>query len=116
MKNNEELNETMKQKLNETNIIQGDNIKYRNLYLYNMEKLKNSHLNKKENQNKVNDLFSTNSTLIKTIDPNTLTKYFQNMVKNDKLSNVISVECFINLIRFYQCSGKRNRKRKKYRE
>lgn len=72
---NEDLHNKMKDTLNSTNIIQkGDKIKFRNLYCYHMEKIKNSHLEQKNNQNKVNEMFSLHSKMVKTYDPKQLTK------------------------------------------
>lgn len=81
----EDFKEKMTNTLKETNLIHGDKVKFRNVYYYNMEKIKNSHLNGKENQNKVNDMFSLKSMLNDTVDINILTNNLKDMIKNQEL-------------------------------
>lgn len=72
----------MKETLSATEIMQKkDKIKFRNLYCYHMEKIKNSHLQKKTSQNKVNEVFSLHSKMVKTLDPKTLTQKLSEIVK-----------------------------------
>ena len=76
----------MKETLKTTEIMQKDDkIKFRNLYCYHMEKIKNSHLAQKCCQNKVNEVFSMHSKLVKKLDPQTLTKKLCDLVNTKKI-------------------------------
>ena len=76
----------MKDTLHSTNIIQpGDKIKFRNLYCYHMEKIKNCHLEQKDNQNKVNEMFALHSKMVKTFDPKELTQKLTELVNVDNM-------------------------------
>lgn len=90
LENDSDLKSSVLKKLTETNTIQNDNIKYRNVFLYNIEKIKNAHLENKPDHNKVNDLFSMTGSLKKTIDPKTLTNHLQKMLCESKLGNLIN--------------------------
>ena len=80
------MHSKMQDTLNATDIIQkGDRIKFRNLYCYHMEKIKNSHLDKKTSQNKVNEVFSLHSKLTKKLDPKTLTQKLCDLVNTKNI-------------------------------
>lgn len=72
----------MAETLGATEIIQkGDRVKFRNLYYYHVEKIKNAHLAREGSQNKVNEVFSLTSKLAKQLDPKTLTQKLGELVE-----------------------------------
>ena len=82
----------MKDTLNSTNIIQqGDKIKFRNLYCYHMEKIKNCHLEQKDNQNKVNEMFALHSKMVKTLNPKELTRKLCELVNMENMGTLLGV-------------------------
>lgn len=86
LEHDSELQSRMEDTLNATDIIQkGHKIKFRNLYCYHMEKIKNSHLGEKGCQNKVNQVFSLHSKLAKKLDPKTLTQKLSDLVNTDNI-------------------------------
>ena len=89
----------MKETLNTTDILQkGDKIKFRNLYCYHMEKIKNSHLEQKVCQNKVNEVFSMHSKLVKKLDPKTLTKKLCDLVNTKNIGKEFSDKIISNVL------------------
>lgn len=76
----------MTETLSTTEIMQKkDKIKFRNLYCYHMEKIKNSHLDKKTLENKVNEVFSLHSKMVKSLDPKILTQKLSDLVKIENI-------------------------------
>ena len=50
-----------------------------------MEKIKNSHLDKKTLENKVNEVFSLHSKMVKSLDPKILTQKLSDLVKIENI-------------------------------
>ena len=70
----------------------GDKIKFRNLYCYHMEKIKNSHMDLKTNQNKVNEMFSLHSKMVKKLDPKELTQKLSDLVNIKNMGEILRKE------------------------
>lgn len=101
MENNEDFKETMISKLKKTDILKSENANFRSVYLYNMEKIKNQHLEGKEDHNKVNDLFSFTGDVKKPLDSMFLTKYLKKMIEESKLGKKNTKSILYNKYNFF---------------